>query len=147
MAGNTFGQKAEEVIGSGQLVSLNVLLENHTKMFSEFTLRAFHQTHNFFALHLVTGAHAFRICRKFAPENADALFSLGILVGYLAIGAPQVAATISVPKRSTTALRDLVGVDEHNIKVAYSCQMQAAAWDSPLFEAVAEHYLRSQKDE
>lgn len=36
----------------------------------------------FFALHLVTGSHAFRVLYPFAGELRDEIFTLGILAGY-----------------------------------------------------------------
>ena len=55
-------------------------------------LEVFHATHDFFALHLVTSSHAFRVCAPYAGPGLDALYSVGIAIAYLAIGAPPFEA-------------------------------------------------------
>ncbi len=102
----------------------------------------FDATHDFFALHLVTASHAFRVCAPHAGEGLDALFSTGIAAAYLAIGAPGFA-----PLAADTVTPPLAGArlarteDEHDIKLAYSSRAQSQAWADPIYEHVAARYL------
>jgi Questin oxidase-like len=105
-------------------------------------LEVFQATHEFFALHLVTSSHAFRVCAPWAGRDLASLFSVGITTAYLAIGAPQFdplpGAAAALP---TDRLRK--ATDEHDIKVAYSCLAQSRAFSDPTYEWVAAEYLKS----
>lgn len=107
-------------------------------------LDVFHVTHDFFALHLVTGSHAFRICAPWAGPDAHALFTVGLATAYLAIGAPSFG-----PLEESLKPRRIEGLshasDEHDIKIAYSCAAQAAAFGDDAFERVAANYLASRQ--
>lgn len=107
----------------------------------------FAATHNFFALHLVTGTHALRVCLAHlepTPPAADALAVCGVMAAYLAVGAPPFSS-------SAARERDEPGFDshpylcrasdEHDIKLAYSTTAQAAAYDDPAYLAAARGYL------
>jgi hypothetical protein len=110
------------------------------KELSRACLEIFHATHDFFALHLVTSSHAFRVCAPWAGPDWSALYSAGVAAGYLAIGAPRFDALeekeAALPM---DALRN--ATDEHDIKLAYSCLAQARAFSDPTFCWSAEHYL------
>jgi hypothetical protein len=103
-------------------------------------LEAFHATHDFFALHLVTGSHAFRVCSPWMGPDSERLFSVGVATAYLAIGAPdfepiqggQAALPIQALQSAT---------DEHDIKLAYACRAQALAYADSDYEWVAAQYL------
>jgi len=109
------------------------------------SLDVFDTTHDFFALHLVTGSHAFRICRPFVDAVlgaavVDDLYSIGIATAYLAIGAPQCTPTIRSP--AVLPLHALArATDEHDVKIAYSCRAQGLAFDDPAYVSVAARYL------
>jgi len=115
------------------------------RLVSRRCLDAFDATHDFFALHLVTSSHAYRICRPFATHAFDAavlddLFSIGIAVAYLAIGAPPFETTNPTP--APLPLDALArATDEHDIKLAYSCRAQQIAYGDPAYEALAARYL------
>lgn len=115
--------------------------------FSRSALHAFDQTHDFFALHLVTGAHAFRILYPFAGEYRDEIFALGILAGYTAIGAPPFSPdqNIGVSDISLQAASELGSQvrsdDDHDIKLAYSAMSQALHFQDNAYADVAARYL------
>lgn len=103
-------------------------------------LEVFHATHDFFALHLVTASHAFRVCSPWAGADVAPLFSSGIAIAYLAIGAPQFdpltrrAAALPLERLRKSS-------DEHDIKLAYSCLKQSHTFGDPTYEWVANQYL------
>ena len=108
---------------------------------SRACLEVFRATHDFFALHLVTSSHAFRVCAPYAGPGLDALLSAGIATAYLAIGAPPFeplprASAVLPIKRLCNA------TDEHDVKVAYSCLAQSHAFDDPTYRWVATEYLK-----
>lgn len=107
---------------------------------SRACLEVFHATHDFFALHLVTGSHAFRICSPWAGPRPEPLLSIALAAAYLAIGAPDFQP-IQV-ERAELPLRELASAtDEHDIKLAYTCRAQAAAYADADYESVAARYL------
>jgi hypothetical protein len=114
--------------------------EQTLKELSRSALEVFHCTHDFFALHLVTASHAFRVCSPWAGPKWSALFSVGLGAGYLAIGAPPFAvlptAAAELPLEGLA-----VADDEHDIKIAYSALMQSRVLDDPTYRWVAAQYL------
>jgi len=111
---------------------------------SRTCLDAFDATHDFFALHLVTSSHAYRVCSPFVAELGarvvDDLYSIGIATAYLAIGAPEFARNEREPAPlPLEALAD--ASDEHDLKLAYSCRAQRLAYDDVAYEAIAARYL------
>jgi hypothetical protein len=114
--------------------------EEIIRVLSRVGLEVFDATHNFFALHLVTSSHAFRICSPWAGPNRGAVFSVGIAAAYLAIGAPEFSAlTTASAKLPVETLSN--NNDEHDIKVAYTSLIQATAFGDPTYEWVATRYL------
>lgn len=109
---------------------------------SRACLDVFHATHDFFALHLVTGSHAFRVCAPWAGPNLNAIFSVGIGAAYLAIGAPPFRslgrAEADLPMTQLAAT-----TDEHDLKIAYTCSAQAQAYADATYVWVAHAYLTS----
>ncbi len=103
-------------------------------------LEVFHATHDFFALHLITASHAFRICSPWGGDGMARLFSAGIGAAYLAIGAPPFADVAAVRGAIDTE-RIARATDEHDIKLAYSARAQARAWHDPTYEWCAQQYL------
>src|SRR5690606_16212305 len=87
-----FGDRAEAALHTPGIERLAVVLDDNLRQISHAALSVFAATHDFFALHLVTGSHAFRIVHPYAGPDADAILNLGILAGYLAVGAPSVRA-------------------------------------------------------
>jgi hypothetical protein len=114
---------------------------------SRLALSAFAATGNFFALHLVTGAHAYRLLYPFAGEHKDPIFALGVLGGFAAIGAPSFE-TVSEENKPVDATRfkSLLSrrwPDEHDVKIAYSAMRQAEFFADPAFTTAAVRYLES----
>jgi hypothetical protein len=108
---------------------------------SRACLEVFHATHDFFALHLVTSSHAFRVCAPYAGSGLDALLSTGIATAYLAIGAPPFE---TLPRASAVLPIERLSkaTDEHDVKVAYSCLAQSNAFEDPTYRWVATEYLK-----
>jgi hypothetical protein len=103
-------------------------------------LEVFHATHDFFALHLVTGSHAFGVCAPWIGEHADGLFSVGIGAAYVAIGAPTFAP-IAAAAGALRLDKLATATDEHDIKLAYTCRALGRTTGDPTYEWVAERYL------
>jgi hypothetical protein len=114
--------------------------EETLRELSRSALEVFHSTHDFFALHLVTASHAFRVCSPWAGPNWSALFSVGLGTGYLAIGAPPFAG---LPTADAELPLELLAVDddEHDIKIAYSALRQSRVLEDPSYRWVAAQYL------
>jgi hypothetical protein len=108
---------------------------------SRACLDVFAATHDFFALHLVTGSHAFRICSQWAGPHAERLLSVALAAAYLVIGAPDFVRI--QPGHAELPIRELTSAtDEHDIKLAYTCRVEAEAYADPAYEWVAARYLR-----
>jgi hypothetical protein len=117
---------------------------------SRAALNIFDQTHDFFALHLVTGAHAFRLLYPFAGKWRDEIFSLGILAGYAAVGAPDFTtgqaeaneqADESVTEAMSALTRKVQSEDDHDIKLAFSAMSQAKHYEDRAYIEAASRYL------
>ena len=120
-----------------------------SRTLSRQALAVFDATHDFFALHLVTGAHAYRMLSQFAGELQQPIFTLGLLAGYAAIGAPEYQspdkqpASVRLPvSRPSIGWLELIGEDEHRIKLAYSAMRQTEYWSDPAYALTARRYLR-----
>jgi hypothetical protein len=112
------------------------------KELSRVGLEVFDATHDFFALHLVTSSHAFRVCAPWAGANWGAVYSAGIAAAYLVIGAPEFVEMPTAQKPMTLPVRRLsTSSDEHDIKIAYSALRQSQAFADPAFVGVAVRYL------
>jgi hypothetical protein len=135
-----FNSRYERILRTATLQSANGLSHDAFSSLSRACLEVFDATHDFFALHLVTSSHAFRVCVPYAGANASDLFAIGIAIGYLAIGAPTFARlgrlTASLPLD-----RLKCATDEHDVKIAYSCRTQAQAYHDPTYEWAAARYL------
>ena len=118
--------------------------EDVLKALSRASIEVFDATHDFFALHLVTGSHAFRVCSPWAGLRWDAVYSVGIAAAYLAIGAPPFSA---LPTASAELPLDALSTDsdEHDIKIAYTSLMQANAFGDPVYRWVATRYLMARR--
>lgn len=112
-------------------------------------LDVFATTHGFFALHLVTGSHAYSVLYPYAGELRDPIFALGILAGYAAVGAPEYARAPTAEDADGDWL-SLVGVghpgaDEHDLKIAHSAEQLSARLNEPAFTAAALRYLTARR--
>lgn len=130
-----------------------------TRAISEFALQVFAGTHNFFALHLVTASHAYRVLRPFAGPHADCVFALAVVQGYLTTGAapvPDLPAFgrqtpldyLSVRQPLRQLLRSPANAhelpDEHAIKIGYSACAQACFFADSRYLSVTAKYLQAQ---
>jgi hypothetical protein len=135
-----FNDRYAAIVAALELAPVEGSLEHVLPELGRACLAIFDATHDFFALHLVTAGHAFRVCAPWAGQAAVRLFGVGLASAYLAIGAPDFAH----PNRPEATLprSELVhATDEHDLKLAYSCKAQAAAWQEPAFEWCAAAYL------
>ena len=116
--------------------------ESTLKDLSRAALEVFDATHDFFALHLVTSSHAFRICAPWAGPRWGAVYSAGIAAAYLAIGATEFAPLPATASPAALPVRKLsTSSDEHDIKIAYSALRQTQAFGDPAFVRTAVRYL------
>ncbi|MEQ8860061.1 MAG: questin oxidase family protein [Pseudomonadales bacterium] len=144
-----FGVRAAGVLAQPEMARMTWTLEHNVAAVSRAALDAFAATHDFFALHLLTGSHAFRLVRPYLDlpgPVADAMLNLGLLAGYVVIGAPPVprfeppAGAARPDRRKLLAwCRD----DEHDLKVAYSASAQAEHWQDAAYAIAAAEYLRA----
>lgn len=146
--GRSFDDCLKEVLSGPGLASAAVNPPEALRVVSRTALGVFDGTHNFFALHLVTGAHAFRVLYPFAGPQRDAIFSLGVLAGYAAVGAPAfppLESSNASPQDGAELAdalgTDLTGKDDHDIKLAYSASSQARHFADGAYLEVALRYL------
>jgi hypothetical protein len=137
----TFSQCAQRVIDSGKFAEAALVLSDNLRGMSRVALNVFSATHNFFALHLVTASHAFRLLYDYAGPHADAIFNLGLVAGYAAVGAPEFDTLRSSPLQANQSMLSLCAEDEHDFKLAYSATRQASFFDDPGYLEVAKAYL------
>src|SRR5512147_591274 len=122
-----FNLRYDRIIEGARLASCGGRAGDTMKQLSRACLEIFHATHDFFALHLVTSSHAFRVCAPWAGPNTDNLFSIGLAAAYLAIGAPEFTSLEDAI--DVLPLDELAGAkDEHDPKLAYSAKAQARAY-------------------
>lgn len=117
-----FEQRYNATVASGALEERIVVLPDHRRRVAELGLALFNDTHDFFALHVVTGTHALGVCADAIGLPADGLLSAGFLAAYVTIGAPR----FDLNARPTPANVD----DEHDAKLAFTCMEQARLLDS-----------------
>jgi hypothetical protein len=147
----TFTSKVQSIVQSAEFEQAAFTVADNVRHVSRSALEVFDQTHDFFALHLVTGAHAFRVLYAFAGPTRDAIFNLGLVAACAAAEAEdrQATETLEVsrtddPTDWSTLLRlDGEPEDEHRIKLAYSCMRQAEFFNDPLYLQAASAYLRA----
>jgi hypothetical protein len=135
-----FNLRYHRIIEGAKLVPCGGRAVDTMEKLGRACLEIFHATHDFFALHLVTSSHAFRICAPWAGPDTGNIFSVGLASAYLAIGAPEFAsledAIDALPLDQLAKAKD-----EHDIKLAYSAKAQARAYGDPTYEWVAARYL------
>jgi len=107
---------------------------------SRSCLEVFHATHEFFALHLVTGSHAFRVCSPWVGPYPERLLGVALAAAYLVIGAPDFGP-IEAGLAELPLAQLAWASDDHDIKLAYSCRAQAGDHADSDYEWVAARYL------
>lgn len=140
--GETFDARYRSVVDTA-LLAPPILSAKPIPDITAAALAVLHSTGDFFALHLVTGMHAFRQCLPWLPADRAQLAMVGIAAGYAALGAPTLrplparedaASAIDVAALPRTA-------DEHHIKLLYSCKTHANAFSDPRYTLVAASYV------
>ena len=96
--------------------------------YGDAVLEILNATHHFFALHLVTAYHAFRVVSQTVPLP-PAYLAAGMTVGFAAAGAP--AFTTGVPPAPFTS------DTEHDVKIAFSCRELARLNGHSGYDALA----------
>ena len=131
---NRFDDRYEEVMVANTFaVHTHILDDNRTRV-AEEVLSIFNHTQDFFALHMVTGAHAFDICTEAIQINADGVMNAGLAAAYLAIGAPNFVPD-ATPKP--------IHMDfAHDVKVTFSCFDQAQRLNSERYQNAYDVYGR-----
>ena len=134
ISSSRFDSRYDEVMGADTFAVHTHVLEENEMIVAEEVLGLFNHTQGFFALHMVTGTHAFGICLDAIQENMDGLMNAGLAAAYLAIEAPLfVQAAKPKPINMDFA---------HEIKVAFSCLDQARRLNSVRFREAFETYGR-----
>lgn len=143
-----FGERAAAALALPGMAALAVVTDDHLRELSRGALAVFAGSHDFFALHLVTASHAFRLLYPYLylrlGPRTDAVFTLGLMAGYLAAGAPDPAPLLvptTTPPPGNQELLALCSDDEHDIKLAHAAGAHAEHWGDPAFRHVAAAYL------
>ncbi len=145
----TFSRGLALVVTHREFPRAAKILPDNLRQMSRVALDIFASTHNFFALHLVTGSHAYRLLEPFTGERSAAIFNLGLLAGYAIVGAPEFEPCESAAPPAldpgelapAAGWRDAMSDDEHDIKLAYSAQSQADYWADARYIEVARGYF------
>lgn len=127
-----FDARYNATVASGALTGRVAIVPDGGRTIAELGLALFNDTHDFFALHIVTGTHALGVCADAINLNVDGLRCAGVLAAYLTIGAPPFDRQA---RASATSIDD-----EHDAKMAYSCIDQARDLRSARFEEAAAVY-------
>ncbi len=132
-----FEQRYNATVASGRLPDRVVVVPDNRRRLAELGLALFNDTHDFFALHVVTGTHALGVCADAIGLAADRLLSAGFLAAYLTIGAPRF---------DPNALPTPAGIDdEHDVKLGFTCTEQARLLGSDRFRRASEIYSPTQE--
>ena len=141
-----FTESVAWVVSHPEFDGASLIAEDHLRSFSHLALEVFAATHDFFALHLVTGAHAYRILYPYLGDQRDAVFSMGLLAGYAAVGAPAFGpldSSASPPAADPSAMIHSGNKwpDEHDVKLLHSSLCQAEFFADDSWTKVAASYL------
>ena len=127
-----FERRYNATVASGVLAERVVVVPDNRHRLAELSLALFNDTHDFFALHMVTGTHALGVCADAIGMEADGLLSAGLLAAYITVGAPRFDPAAE-PRPATID-------DEHDAKLAFACADLARSLGSRAFERAAETY-------
>ncbi|MEQ8483040.1 MAG: questin oxidase family protein [Pseudomonadales bacterium] len=148
-----FSRRADAALSLPGMAALAVVTDDHLRTMSRAALMVFAGSHDFFALHLVTASHAFRLLYPYLQPRlgprTDVVFTVGLLAGYLAAGAPAPAPWPGpdvAPPPTSPELLALCRDDEHDIKLAHAAGAHADHWRDPAFRHVARSYLGRRQD-
>ncbi len=137
----SFNHRYSQLLSSGLLTGFNLQPLEVLARVSFGALAVFASTSDFFALHLVTVAHAYRMCLPYIGKLANAFLPLGVLAGYHCIGAPEFEDLRLSRAGEFDLLPLLRRENEHDVKLAYSCTNHARAFSNSCYLDVAAKYL------
>jgi len=140
----TFTERFSAVVSDERFRQAVHTVPDNLKRLSRTALDVFASSHDFFALHLVTGAHAFRLLYPFLGPRRDAVFTIGMAGGYVAAGAPRFSASVAGSYKEPDWLTE-AGHDEHRIKLAWSARAQAEFFSNPAYTQAALDYLAAKR--
>ncbi len=143
-AARTFTERLDTVVQTPAFATCALVFADNDAQVSRLMLDVFAGSHDFFALHLVTGAHAFRVLAQHMGPDSGAVFNLGLAAAYAAAGAPALRTT-SPPHAVPDDWLALTGEDEHDAKLAYSATCQATYFQDSAYMGVAADYLRERR--
>jgi len=132
-----FERRYNATVASGVLADRVVVVPENRRRLAELSLAVFNETHDFFALHMVTGTHALGVCADAIGLEADGLLSAGLLAAYVTVGAPKFDPAAE-PRPATID-------DEHDAKLAFACAELARSLGSKAFERAAVTYGDGQR--
>lgn len=127
-----FERRYNATVASGALAERVVVVPDNRCRLAELSLAVFNDTHDFFALHMVTGTHALAVCADAIDMEADGLLSAGLLAAYITVGAPRFDPAAEPRPASID--------DEHDAKLAFACADLARSLGSKAFEKAAQTY-------
>ena len=127
-----FERRYNATVASGVLAERAVVVPDNRRRLAELSLAVFNDTHDFFALHMVTGTHALGVCADAIGMDVDGLLSAGLLAAYITVGAPRFDPAAE-PRPATMD-------DEHDAKLAFACTDLARSLGSKAFETAAQTY-------
>lgn len=142
---DSFSRRAARALADARMARVAVMPAEPLRALAQGALAVFASSHDFFALHLVTASHAFRVLEPWIGPDAHGAFTLGMLAGYRAAGAPAFEELAGDPTSATPRPEDLLALcadDEHDIKLAHAAAAHAAHWSDARYLATAEAYLR-----
>jgi hypothetical protein len=104
-------------------------------------------TGDFTALHMVTGAHAYRLLAPSLESSPEALryFWQALVAAYITIGAPalvQPHAEGAAPSWTAISSKAVASLDEHDIKLVEVSREEEAFYRSPLYRRAAARRMR-----
>ena len=137
----TFTERAARAIDHPGFAHLATVIADNQQKMSRRALDVFAASHDFFALHLITGSHAFRLLAPYAGPLAQPLLNLDLLAGYVAAGAPAFTAFTETSTPAAGCLK-VIRNDEHDWKLAWSARQQSVAFGDSAWVAAADGYLR-----
>lgn len=130
--GRMFEHRYAAALASGRLDGAATVVSDNRRRVAEEALGVFASTGDFFALHMVTGCHAFLGCADAIGLEDDGLMNAGLLAANQAAGAPPYEAGAEPGPAAVD--------DEHDVKLAFTCADQAVRLGSERYRAAADVY-------
>jgi hypothetical protein len=105
-------------------------------------------TGDFTALHMVTGAHAYRLLAPHIPAGPEPTryFWQALVAAYITIGAPRIVdggpGKEAVPPWKAISSKTVASLDEHDIKLVEVAREEEAFYGSPLYRRAAARRMK-----